>query len=185
MIQTSYALDLLEDQRKKNLSTNDWRYKNSEWKKNNPGKHKNHTVTKEGDFYRKVWHYKNMKWFNKHISLLETYNPGYVHSYGAGENNMWITCKALPGKPASEFKHTVQFVIKVYKFCLEHIKKTKPYAHGDWVLSNIIVDGDTMRMCDWDSFGYMPKEEILKKLQEDTNIRYFLHKYLSTQKKRR
>jgi tRNA A-37 threonylcarbamoyl transferase component Bud32 len=39
--------------------------------------------------------------------------------------------------------------------------------HGDWTLSNIIINGDTMTMVDWDNLGSYPVDQVYKKLQSD------------------
>lgn len=130
-------------------------------------KQKKRAVFKVGNYFKKVWYVKDMKWLSDHINLLNEYVPGYVKAHGWEEDCMWILFNPIPGVPASELEHTPEFVSKVYKFCLENIKQTAPYAHGDWVLSNIIVNGDKMSMCDWDNLNLWPKNDIKKKLHRD------------------
>ena len=86
-----------------------------------------------------------------------------MHDYGGN----WISYNVIPGVPASTFEHTPEFVERIHKFCLENIKQTLPYAHGDWSLSNILIDGDNIRMCDWDNVGEYHPNEVLEKLEFD------------------
>lgn len=130
-------------------------------------KQKKRAVFKGTDFYKKVWYVKDIKWLTDHVSLLDQYVPGYVKAHGWDDDSIWIMFNVIPGVPASECEHTPEFVKQVHKFCLENIKQTAPYAHGDWVLSNILVDGDTMKMCDWDNLNLWPKDAIRKKLHND------------------
>ena len=44
---------------------------------------------------------------------------------------------------------------------------TMPYAHGDWVLINIIIDGDIIEMIDWDNLGKHPKFFVKRKIKSD------------------
>ena len=73
----------------------------------------------------------------------------------------------LPGIRADKFEHTDEFIKKIYTYCLELNRLTSPYYHGDWVLSNMFVDGDTIRMCDWDNVGKHSINEVNEKLYSD------------------
>lgn len=130
-------------------------------------KQKKRQTYKLDDRYRKVWSVVDLEWLTAHIELLKKVVPNYVLDYGYDSNTMWIDYRIIPGYPASDIEHTDEFVEKIYKFCLENIKETAPYVHGDWVLSNILVDGDKMFMCDWDNLGKYPKEVVMKKLHKD------------------
>lgn len=130
-------------------------------------KQKKRAVFKDGNFYKKIWYIKDVKWLTDHIKLLDKYMPGYVHAYGFEKDSMWIKFNTIPGIPASKCDHTPEFVKQVYHFCLDNINQTAPYAHGDWVLSNILVDGANMQMCDWDNLNLWPKDAIKKKLHND------------------
>lgn len=116
-----------------------------------------------GDRYRKVWGSSSPEWISNHVQLLNIHVPNYVLAFG--EN--WIEYKIIPGKPASTFIHTPEFIDRIYNFCLSNIKQTAPYVHGDWSLSNIIVDGDNITMCDWDNLGIYPMDEVNAKLMFD------------------
>ena len=124
---------------------------------------KERSVFFDKDHYVKAWGNITPKWIGEHVQLLKEIVPGYVKSYGGN----WISFNIVPGIPASEFEHTPEFVDRIYNFCLENIKQTAPYVHGDWALSNMIIDGDNIRMVDWDNLGIYPEDEVYAKLHED------------------
>lgn len=116
---------------------------------------------------RKYWYEKDFKWLVEHVELLKKFVPNYVNNYGENEIGVYIDMNVLPGITANTFPHTREFVEKVYKFCLENINETQPYVHGDWVLSNMLIDGDKIYLCDWDNLGQYPQEQVIKKLHSD------------------
>ena len=116
-----------------------------------------------GDRYRKEWYNVSATWIRNHVQLLNKLVPDYV--LGFGDN--WIEYKIIPGVPASTLSHSPEFVNRVYRFCLDSIAETSPYVHGDWSLSNIIVNGDTLKLCDWDNLGIYPMDEVKAKLISD------------------
>jgi len=118
---------------------------------------------KDSDTIRKFWYDKDSVWMQQHAEILNKVQPGYVKF--VGEN--YIDFTRYLGQPASKLKHTPEFCDEVCKFCVNQINSTLPYAHGDWVLSNIIVDGDVMHMVDWDNVGIYDKETIHTKLKAD------------------
>lgn len=120
----------------------------------------------DGD-YKKIWHFKDISWLDNHIGLLDMFAPGLVKMHGWTEDKMWILMNNVSGIPASNFEQTEEFVKKIYNFCLKNIEDTAPYAHGDWVLSNIIVNGDELKLVDWDNLNIYPKKQIKKKLIQD------------------
>ncbi len=128
---------------------------------------KKRSVFELEDCFRKVWEYKDVALLEKHVSIMKGIWPEYVLRYGWTDNTMWLDIKKVQGIEASKLEHTDEFMKKVYNFCLENIKKTAPYAHYDWVLSNIIVDGDNMFLVDWDNVGIYTYEDIHKKLISD------------------
>lgn len=116
-----------------------------------------------GDRYKKVWE-KKLDWIYTHVKILNRVMPGFVIDYG----NDYIDYKIIEGVTANTVKHTDEFINKVYNFCLENIKATKPWVHGDWVLSNIVIQPDgTMIMIDWDNVGVYQEETYLNKLHTD------------------
>jgi RIO-like serine/threonine protein kinase len=116
-----------------------------------------------GTLYKKIWYNKDSTWVNNHVHELKKVVPDYVLDFG--EN--WIDFKVVPGIPASTLEHTDAFIKRIYNFCLGNIFSTLPYAHGDWTLSNIIVNGDNISMIDWDNIGKYHLTEIFKKLDSD------------------
>ena len=125
-------------------------------------KEKQRKVFKSPTFYRKVWEQQPFEW-EEHLYLLDKFMPGFVLDYG----NLYIDYKIIPGVPANTFPHTEEFIDKIYNFCIDNINATSPYAHGDWVLSNILIDGDAMHIIDWDNVGIYSPTEILEKLHSD------------------
>jgi hypothetical protein len=117
--------------------------------------------------YRKYWFDKSFSWVCSHAELLSTLVPNYVIDRGENELGVWLDTNPIAGVPASTLPHTDEFIKEVYNFCLDSIIRTSPYVHGDWVLSNIIVDGNCMQLCDWDNVGIYPKEQVHNKLLAD------------------
>lgn len=116
-----------------------------------------------GDRYRKEWYNVSPVWISYHVQLLNEVVPGYVLNFG----DNWIEYKVIKGTPVSTLPHTPELAQKVYNFCLENIKNTSPYVHGDWALSNMLLDGDTIQMCDWDNLGIYPSEQVEGKMFKD------------------
>jgi hypothetical protein len=117
--------------------------------------------------YKKVWKYKDIDLLINHVNIMNTIWPDYIKEYGWSHDTMWVEVKKISGVTANKFPHSSDFMKKIYKFCLDNIKQTAPYAHYDWVLSNIIIDNDKIYMVDWDNVGLYSKEEILIKLHAD------------------
>jgi RIO-like serine/threonine protein kinase len=126
-------------------------------------KEKHRSVFIDGDRYVKIWGNQPTQWINEHVNLLNKHVPGFVIDHG----NDWISYNIVPGKLASEFPHTLDFVKRIHSFCLEQINQTKPWYHGDWTLSNMIIDGDKITMIDWDNLGQYDEYELYKKLNND------------------
>lgn len=130
-------------------------------------KQKKRQVWKLDDGYKKVWLFNDIDWLKIHVSLINDVFPGHIREYGSTENSMWIITNTIPGIPANQFPHTEDFIKKIYKFCLNNTKQYKPYAHGDWALSNIIVDGENIQMCDWDNFNIWSPTDVVIKMDKD------------------
>jgi RIO-like serine/threonine protein kinase len=124
---------------------------------------KNRSVYFDGTKYIKIWNNVDSDWIFNHFNLLKKFVPDYVIDYGKN----WISYKIILGVPASEFPHNLEFVNRIYNFCLTQIESTNPWYHGDWALSNIIINGNDMYMIDWDNLGKYPKDEVYTKLNED------------------
>jgi hypothetical protein len=130
-------------------------------------KEKGRKVYELSDRFRKVWITVEPERLEQHVVIMNKILPGYVINWGSEETSQFLDVKKVLGTPASKFEHTPEFIKKVYNFCLDNIEETSPYAHFDWVLSNIMVDGDKMRMVDWDNIGIYSKEQIMNKLHSD------------------
>ena len=127
-------------------------------------KEKGRSVFKDGNKYIKAWDNVKPQWIVEHVKLLRNIVPDYVDEYGGN----WIKFNEIEGIPASKVEHTDEFIRKVYQYCLDNIEQTKPYVHGDWVLSNIIVKPDnTLCLIDWDNIGVYPECEYITKLHSD------------------
>lgn len=124
---------------------------------------KQRSVYFDGIHYVKIWKDKTPRWISDHIRLLEHHVPGYAIDWGGN----WIAFRAIPGKPASEFEHTPEFIKRIHEYCVNQIETMKPWCHGDWALSNILIDGDNIHMIDWDNLGQYPEEEVYAKLKKD------------------
>lgn len=130
--------------------------------KSNPAKGRE--VYELDDCFRKIWSYKNIQLLEKHVNIMKDVWPGYILRYGWTDDTMWVDIVKVTGTPASEFPHTKEFIEKIYTFCLENIKTTAPYAHYDWVLSNILIDGEDIRLIDWDNIDIYDSNSVNEKL---------------------
>ena len=119
------------------------------------------------DRFRKEWSPVEEARLEEHIIILNEVMEGWVIDWGSNDTSMFIEYHKVPGTPASKFAHTPQFIKKIYDFCLYTIKETSPYAHYDWVLSNILIDGENMYMIDWDNVGLYNEKQIIDKLHAD------------------
>lgn len=128
---------------------------------------KHRSVYGNKNFIRKYWHNKSARWVRLHAITVASIVPDYILDVGVDCSGPYIDMYILPGITADKFEHTDEFIKRIYNFCLQNIKDTQPYVHGDWVLSNIIINGDEIGICDWDNIGVYPEEEVMKKLQSD------------------
>lgn len=117
--------------------------------------------------FKKYWHDRDIDWVVSHINILNQIVPNYLVNYGEDSSGGWIEVSHLKGFPANLRAHTDEFMLFVYEGCLTNIKETAPYAHGDWVLSNIYIEGDRLNFCDWDNIGIQDSETVLDKLHKD------------------
>lgn len=134
--------------------------------KHDPIKHRSVYLTHR--YVKKYWHSRDIEWVLNHMKILDNIMPNYVKGFGQDNNGVYILFDRLEGVSASSFEHSTEFMRKVYHYCLELNASTKPYYHGDWVLSNMLIDSmGTIRMCDWDNVGLHSEEEVSEKLYSD------------------
>lgn len=138
---------------------------------------KKRSVYKADSFIRKYWHDKSIQWVKDHAIRVALLIPDYVIDVGEDCTGAYMDMNIVSGVSANFFEHTDEFIKRIYKFCLENIEETKPYVHGDWTLSNMIIDGDRITMIDWDNVGVYSKAEIMKKLRSDM-ISQFGYRFL-------
>ena len=125
---------------------------------------KGRSVYFDNGHYVKSWTSRTPAWIKEHVELLNKMVPDFIIDHG----DNWIRYCSIEGKLANTFEHTDEFIRKIYNFCLESIKQTHPYVHGDWVLSNIIVKDDgSFVLIDWDNLGIYPEDEYMSKLHRD------------------
>jgi aminoglycoside phosphotransferase len=145
-------------------------------------KEKGRKVYELEDRFRKVWSTIDQEKLEQHVIIMNKILPGYVLNWGSGETDQFIDVKKIPGTTAEKLERTPEFVKKIHDFCLYNIKQTYPYAHFDWVLSNIMIDGDNMYMVDWDNVGIYTEKEIRIKLNSDLK-NAFKEKYKAYKRK--
>ena len=122
----------------------------------------------DGEFYYKSWNFVDPDWLAAHVKLLNQYAPGLVNSYLYSNDCMTIKMNIVEGKLASTFEHTQEFFNKIYSACIKDLKKTSPYAHGDWVLSNMIITpDDKVVFIDWDNINLFPRKGAMIKMHLD------------------
>ena len=122
-----------------------------------------------GDVFRKKWLYKDEEWLTEHYQMLTGLcSVGYLKGIGFGDGEMWLDTYKIQGKLANTFEYTPEFIEKIFNFCLEHYyTKTKPYAHFDWDLSNMIINGDDISLVDWDNCRIYPEGQVFDKMESD------------------
>ena len=119
-------------------------------------------------WFRKKWFFKDEDWLDGHDKKLSKVCPeGYLMGWGCSNNQMWLDTKKIEGQLASAYEHTPEFVSKITNFCFTQYQKTKPYAHFDWDLNNIIINGNDIHLVDWDNFDEYPEGQILDKMESD------------------
>ena len=112
------------------------------------------------NFYLKKFYKWDSAHLQRHAKLLHIFNPGYLIDYGNSSDYMWTKVKKLEGIPAREFEQTDEFVCNIMQYCINHYKKTYPYAHMEWSLNHIFIRDNDIQICDWDHFGIYPPKEV-------------------------
>lgn len=122
----------------------------------------------DGEFYYKKWNFSDINWLKAHTALLNKYATGLVDSYSATDSSMILKMNIIEGKLASKFEHTQDFFNKIYSACINNLDKTSPYAHGDWVLTNMIITPDAnVVFIDWDNINLFPRKCAIIKMHMD------------------
>ena len=130
---------------------------------------KRRKVYKENNKYIKIWDDIQPSWISNHVKLLREYCPELINDY----SDNWISYNEIEGTPVSKLEHSNELIDKVYEFCLGSLLKTKPYVHGDWVVSNIIMKPDnSFYLIDWDNIGVYSEIEVITKLHNDLHSRF-------------
>ena len=131
-------------------------------------KSKFRSVHFDGEFYYKSWNFSDSSWLEAHVELLNTYAPEIVNSYSCNKDRMPLKMNVIEGKLASTFDHTQEFFDKIYSACIKDLERTRPYAHGDWVLSNMIITpDDKVVFIDWDNINLFPRKGAMIKMHLD------------------
>lgn len=119
------------------------------------------------DRYRKIWRYSKIDLLERHVTLVNLAFPNYILDHGYDSESMWVDYKIIDGCRADMLSINDDLIKTIYQFCLEHIMKTAPFYHGDWNLSNIIMDGDNITMVDWDDINTDSQDQMLIKMHFD------------------
>lgn len=122
----------------------------------------------DGEYYYKKWNFVDSRWLEAHIELLDRYAKGLIAGYTFEKDSMTIKMKPVEGKLASTFDHTQEFFDKIYTACIHDLNRTAPYAHGDWVLTNMIITPtDEVVFIDWDNINLFPRKSAIMKMHLD------------------
>jgi hypothetical protein len=124
---------------------------------------KGRSVYYTGSSYIKRWTTVTPDWIIQHVTLLNLICPGYVKDYSLEH----IEYNIVEGVLANSVPHTDEYCKMIYDYCLHQIETTKPYVHGDWVLSNMIITDQGLRMIDWDNLGIYDSVMVYTKLEKD------------------
>lgn len=131
-------------------------------------KSKKRSVFYDGNYYYKTWHFLDIKWLENHVKLLSVYAPEILDEYSCTNNSMTLKMKEIKGTLVSSIIHSQELFNAVYSACQTNIENTYPYAHGDWVLSNMIItDQKEIKFVDWDNLSLSSKENSLLKMHKD------------------
>lgn len=128
---------------------------------------KKRSVFYDGKYYYKVWYYIDNLWFTNHIELLKKYAPNLIVSSFISDTSMTLKMNKVKGKLANEFEPNLKFIDLIYNSCIKNMQDTKPYMHGDWVLSNMIIDNNKVTFIDWDNLQIIDETSAMLKLHSD------------------
>lgn len=115
-------------------------------------KRKKRSVYFDGEFYYKVWNYSKPEWIDQHVQLVDRFAPGLIVDYSYTDCKMKIVLNRIPGETAFSVRHSESWMKRIHEACVQNLTETYPYAHCDWVLSNVIITPDSqIRLIDWDN----------------------------------
>ena len=83
---------------------------------------------------------------------------------GSSDEVMVIDYKILPGKRLGDIGYDDEQKENIYDYCSSHIVSTWPYAYFEWNPWNILIDGDSLYLIDWDNFQHAKRS--LKKMHD-------------------
>tara|TARA_Y200000002_G_C22378649_1_gene536321 strand:+ start:139 stop:639 length:501 start_codon:yes stop_codon:yes gene_type:complete len=122
------------------------------------------------DRIRKIWygptpslHFK-VDSLQEYIDIMNKIMPGYILDYGETTDGAYIDFKFIPGTNLLSHKHTKEFVNKFREFCINSIRDTYPYSHGDWILPNVIEHNGEWSLIDWDNVFLRTPAETRRRL---------------------
>lgn len=122
----------------------------------------------DGEYYYKTWKFVDKRWLEAHVKLLDICAEDLVADYTFQENSMTLKMNKIEGTLANTYKHTQEFFNMIYSACLKDLDRTSPYAHGDWVLSNMIITKDNeVKFIDWDNVNLFPRKGAIMKIHMD------------------
>lgn len=119
------------------------------------------------DRYRKIWRYSRPDLLFRHVKLINLAFPGFIIDHGHDKQNMWVDYRIIEGIRADRILLDDEKILKIYNFCLENIRETAPFYHGDWNLSNIIVNDGNLTLIDWDTINTDTEDEMMIKMHFD------------------
>lgn len=119
------------------------------------------------DRYRKIWRYLRLDLLTRHVRLVNLAFPGYIIDHGYDQEHMWVDYRIIEGVRVDTLLLDDEKILKIYNFCLKNIRETAPFYHGDWNLSNIIVNEDNFTLVDWDTINTDTEDKMLIKMHFD------------------
>jgi len=141
----------------------------------------NRKIIRLEDRYRKIWYGENPQQklgtqnLVEHVRLLNKFNPGYILDYDLNEKEMIIDYKIVPGFELDKINYDDELREKVYDYCLQHLLYTWPYAFLSWAPWNILIDGDSINLIDWDRFSYVSSNYTLENMINLLDNRFKTH----------
>tara|TARA_X000000368_G_C23026050_1_gene710220 strand:+ start:820 stop:1365 length:546 start_codon:yes stop_codon:yes gene_type:complete len=112
----------------------------------------------------------------QYVDVMDKVFPGYLIRHGNfSKNAYFFDYKILPGKCLKDIRQnfgpsglrfTEDFMKKFRSFCIDSIKETSPYSHGDWTPDNVLEYKGEWFLIDWDCVGLRSITETQRRLNE-------------------